>query len=556
VLAGGRFVLPPDWSANGGRRLCDLAAATLAVVVLTVSVRYLTTAVGGADSYGYASQADLWLEGRPWIDQSWGTKVPWPGANATFTPLAYTVSPDPARPWTIVPTYPPGLPWLMAAGKAIGGQEGMFWVTPIFSALMVLATYGIGVRLASPGAGLIAAWLVATSPVQVFMQLQSMSDSPAAGAWALAIYFVLGTTARAALAAGAFSAVAIAVRPNLVFGAAILGVWYLVRLWRALPEQRGARLRDGLLYGAASACGVAAVAMVNYTLNGSPFVSGYGTLDGFFSREYIWPNARDYFVWLLQTHTPAVLLGFVALALPIRAVWPAARDRAVIPVLGAFVVGVWAFYCYYLHFDAWWYLRFHLPLFPVLMTGVGAALMAILRKAPPLGRVMIAIAAVALGAYTLRIGRESGAFELWKADRHYPAVARLVRRSTDRESVIISMQHSGSIRYYGGRVTMRYDLLDPAWLDRAVEWLQGQGVRPYLLIDNWERPYVEERFKDQKALEHLQDPPAAQYRGTTTVTLWDLSAREDGIYPPTVEFVDDWSTPRSLEPVALQVPFD
>ena len=41
----------------------------------------------------------------------------------------------------------------MAAGKAVGGQEGMFWATPIFAALLVLATYGIGSRLASHEAG-------------------------------------------------------------------------------------------------------------------------------------------------------------------------------------------------------------------------------------------------------------------------------------------------------------------------------------------------------------------------------------------------------------------
>ena len=554
--AGGRFVLLPAWTANGGRRLCDVAAATLAGVTLVVSLVYLTTAVGGADSYGYASQADLWLNGRPSIDQPWVKPVPWPLARESFTPLGYALSPDAGKPWSIVPTYPPGLPWLMALAKGIGGQEVMFWIAPIFAALMVLATYGIGCRLVSPSGGLIAAWLVATSPVQVFYQLQSMSDGPAGGAWALAIYFLLGTTPRAAVAAGAATALAITIRPNLVFGAGILGLWYLVRLWHAAPAERGARLREGLLYAVSSACGIGAIAAVNYSLNGSPLRSGYGSLEGFFSRDYLWPNARDYFVWLMQTQTPVVLLGFVALALPTRAFWPAVRDRAVIPVLGLFVLGVWAFYCYYLHFDAWWYLRFHLPLFPVLMTGVAAALVALVRKAPPIGRVLMALLVVALGTYTMRIARETGAYELWKADRHYPAVARMVRMSTGPDSVIISMQHSGSVRYYGGRMTLRYDFLDPAWLDRAVDWMQSRGVHPYLLIDKWELPYVQKRFPGQKAMEYLRQPPAAQYRGTTTVMLWDLTRHVDGVHPPTIEFVDDWRNSRSLEPVPLVVPFE
>jgi hypothetical protein len=556
AVAGGRFVLPPAWSANGARRLCDLAAGVLAAVTFTIGVVYLTTAVGGADSYGYASQADLWLQGRASIDQPWVQSAPWPNARATFTPLAWALSPDVDRPWTIVPTYPPGLPWLMAVGKAIGGQEGMFWVAPILASLMVLATYGIGCRLASPPAGLIAAWLVATSPVQLFMQMQAMSDGPAAGAWALAIYFLLGTTPRAALAAGLATALAIAIRPNLAFGAGVLGIWYLVRLWRAEPSARGAEFRRGLLYAAGSACGVAAVAAVYNALNGSPFRSGYGEIENLFSRDYIWPNMRDYLVWLVQTHTPAVLLGFVALALPIRAIWPAARDRAVIPVLAAFAFAIWAFYCYYKYFGAWWYLRFHLPMFPVLMAGVGAVLVALVRKTPPVGRVLATVLIIALGAYTMRTAREAGAFELWKADRHYPAVARMVRTSTERDSVIISMQHSGSVRYYGGRVTLRYDLLDPAWLDRAVEWLESRGIRPYLLIDNWEKPDVVHRFAGQHAIQQLERLPAAHYRGTTTVVLWDLSRRKDGVYPPTVEFIDDWSNSRAFKPLPLLIPFE
>ena len=90
----------------------------MAACTLIVGVAFLTTAVGGADTYGYASQADLWLQGRATVDQPWASAVPWPNARSTFTPLAYAPSYDERRPWNLSPTYPPGLPWLMAAGKA------------------------------------------------------------------------------------------------------------------------------------------------------------------------------------------------------------------------------------------------------------------------------------------------------------------------------------------------------------------------------------------------------------------------------------------------------
>jgi hypothetical protein len=43
-------------------------------------------------------------------------------------------------------------------------------------------------------------------------------------------------------------------------------------------------------------------------------------------------------------------------------------------------------------------------------------------------------------------------------------------------------QNAGPTRYYGGRATLRFDLLDEAWLDRAVAWLASQDRHPYVLL--------------------------------------------------------------------------
>ena len=164
------------------------------------------------------------------------------------------------------------------------------------------------------------------------------------------------------------------------------------------------------------------------------------------------------------------------------------------------------------------------------------------------------IGVIALGVYTIRLAGQAGAFDRWKAERHYVAVARLVRHTTDARSVILSMQHSGSLRYYAGRVTMRYDLLDAQWLDRAVSWLSARGIRPYLLIDQWEEPYVRRQFEGQRTLEQLRHAPAARYQGTTTVMLFDLARVAGADYPPADEFLDDYRNARSIEPVALEIP--
>jgi len=87
-------------------------AAGLSIALTLIAAHYGPRAVGGADEYGYASQAELWLEGRLTIDQSFVRQVPWPYAERSFAPLGY--HPHPRDRGTLVPTYSPGLPMLLA----------------------------------------------------------------------------------------------------------------------------------------------------------------------------------------------------------------------------------------------------------------------------------------------------------------------------------------------------------------------------------------------------------------------------------------------------------
>src|SRR6185295_11129207 len=90
-------------------------AAMFALVAFGLGARFATYTASGADSYGYVSEADLWLKGTLIIDQPLHDEFTWRWANWTLTPLGY-------RPGeiggTMVPIYSPGLPLLMAAFKA------------------------------------------------------------------------------------------------------------------------------------------------------------------------------------------------------------------------------------------------------------------------------------------------------------------------------------------------------------------------------------------------------------------------------------------------------
>ena len=96
--------------------------------------------------------------------------------------------------------------------------------------------------------------------------------------------------------------------------------------------------------------------------------------------------------------------------------------------------------------------------------------------------------------------------------------------------MIFAGQHSGPIRYYAGRTIVRFDLLDRAWLDRAVQWLNAQGRRPYFLLEEWEVTEFQKRFAAANTLGTLALAPIVDYRAPGVpgaIYLFD-PARPDG----------------------------
>ena len=58
---------------------------------------------------------------------------------------------------------------------------------------------------------------------------------------------------------------------------------------------------------------------------------------------------------------------------------------------------------------------------------------------------------------------------------------------------------------------MRFDVLDPAWLDRAVEWLARAGRRPYILLEEQEVAEFRQRFRAARAVSGLDGAPLLIY---------------------------------------------
>ncbi len=491
-------------------------AGLAAVATLYAGIHWGSTVGGGADSYGYVSQASLWRAGRLTIREDIARQSPWPLALNTWAPLGYR--PAPGSRDTIVPLYSPGLPLLMAAFQTLGGFCAALVVVPLCGACAVWLTYSLGRRLgASPSACAAAAVLVATSPVFLYQLMNPMSDVPATAAWTLAAVLTAGGSP---LSAGAAAAGALVIRPNLV----LVGLALLV--WTAVLRRQAVRFLIGF------APGVLAVAAFNWALYGAPWTSGYGDLRDLYRLEYFGTNVRQFAAWMVQTQTPLALIAVLPLAAPRMLSGVIAGGGLLAASLIAAVVLSYAFY---IPFDAWWYLRFLLPMWPALMvmtTLAGSALLtgAALRMTgggnrplrTRLVRAVGCLAVAALAANGVRIAADRSTFELSRGERRYVDVARFVAAHTESRAVMISLQHSGTLRLYAGRLTLRFDQLDGVWLDRVVAFLEGRGRRPYIVLDRGEIDLFRRQFASTNT-GRLDWTPAATLDDTTFV--FDASDR-------------------------------
>jgi hypothetical protein len=508
------------WLQSHAARQHSLALVTLAALVagtLTVGFLFGSRTAAASDQSGYVSQSALWAARTLKIDQRFAARLPWPDASQSLTPLGYRIGPD----GSMVPTYAPGLPLLMALGRALHAC-GPYLVVPLCWALLVLFTFHLGREVFGTGTAVAAAVLVACSPVVVFMSLMPMADVPAATFWIGALAVAVRASPARALAAGGLTAIAILIRPNLVPLAVFPWLMAIARAstWRD-------RILRTALFAAASIPGAAGVAWVNATLYGSPLTSGYGDLGPGFALSHAATNLRRYPAWWLQSQGPLAFLFPAAL-------WFRRRregTRLELVILAMFAATLWLLYLFYLPFDAWWYLRFLVPAVPIVLL-VCADVVARAAGATATVRVAALTAFTVISAsHTLRFIDTLDLLGIGTGERRYLEPALYVAQATPPDAVILTAQHSGSVRYYTGRLILRWDSLDPAWLDRAVEFLRSRGIATYVLVEQWEEEPFRTRFTGQRTLSELERSPIATAR-SGDIKLYSL---QPGVVGPAVE---------------------
>ena len=475
-----------------------LAAAAAAGVLITGLI-YGTKAAGGSDVYGYVSQATLWLKGTLVLRQDFIAGLPWPNGAWSFSPLGY-------RPadfeHTIMPTYAPGTALLMALAQLVVGQCGPYVVGPLCGGALVILTYRLGVRVSSPVVGLVAACCVATSPTVLFMSNWPMSDVPCATFWTAALLAATRPGTARALIAGMATGIAILIRPNL----APLAVIPAAMLFWTRTHLRQ-RVRDVVVFGLGTVPFVAFVAWLFDYLYGSPLRSGYGDLSDLYAWSHIPRNLRLYAGWFLETQGILAFAGVLAPVFLWRNGNEHARLRLLLYVFGVLVV---AMYLVYAPFDFWTYLRFLLPAFPIAFV-LGANLVRELTvRARPAARA-VAMLLFALGTAGFGLSQSDGrnVLALGESEQKFADVGRFAGSTLPRNAVVYAQQHGGNVRFYGNRLTLRFDILDPEWLDRSLDYLRGAGYEPYVLLEEWEVPQFRQQFAGQRALALLDRRPIA-----------------------------------------------
>jgi hypothetical protein len=187
------------------------------------------------------------------------------------------------------------------------------------------------------------------------------------------------------------------------------------------------------------------------------------------------------------------------------------------------------------------------------MLGVGAVAIAADRWAPAAYTVVIAWLLFMLGANGVAISAERGVFNEWRNDRRYVDVAARVRQATDESSVIYTMYQSGSIRYYAGRQTFRFDLLHENWLDQSVGWFAARQVHPYALFANrTELEDFKRHFAGQRGADRLDESLVFTYSDQNVVYFYFYDLLQTDRRGPRVETSINLSRLRSMPP--LQTP--
>jgi hypothetical protein len=470
--------------------------ATAMVAVFMTGV-FATRSAAGADASGYISESGMLMSGRMFHADDL--------ADITRDRDPYVTSPlgwRPAGDGRQSPTYPPGLPLLMAIPHAIAGVSGAAAVVILSAGIAVLATAWLAFRLGGSTAAVIAAIFIAFTPVFIYQSIQPMSDVPVTAAWMLC-FMMLSTGRGGSLdpPAGIACAIAVLIRPNLAPLAIVPLFIAQRRVAFAIPV----------------AVAGALLAVMQWVWYGSPMRSGYGSADDLFALASIVPNASRYARWLIGT-APALIVAIFGIV--------RLRGHRVARGLLAFAILVIVSYLVYAVFDEWSYLRFLLPAMAILAVFAAVELSVWIDRWPVAVRPLLLFAVlVGVTAHALWVARSMDTFKLADQLRRVAVVGDFINQDVPPAAVIVAGEQSGSMRYYTDRPIVRWEAATPESLSAIGKALETSRRPVYFVLDAWEEGPFRAKFSAMPA-GALDWPPILDAGTSHRTRLWKLSDRD------------------------------
>jgi hypothetical protein len=441
---------------------------------------------GGSDSSGYLECAHLLSAGRVRTEYR---EIPGlPAANLpeyTYVPLGFKPS---ASKSEMVPTYPIGLPLIIAAIASVSGWEMAPHIALWLHAMAGVVLMFLLVRLSglAPGWAVLGAMLLALCPLYLTYAVQLMSDLPAT-TWAMATVL----TAWLARSRRGWAPVA-----GVAFGVAVLVRPTNIVLIAPVAIALGIDWRRWLAFGLGGLPLAVVQALFNQAAYGHPLASGYGQVDGLFQWENFSVTLAHYAVWLPLLLTP---FGFLAFGLP----WVARRAPRWSALLAAWAIAVLGIYAFYYHtHETWWYLRFVMPAFPAVWL---AALLVAQSLAERWGLAGAAAgwrgwsAGLALGlilaGFLWRWDYRNKPHYAGRGERAYQIAIQAMLPVLPPDAVIAAMQASGAIYCYSDYTIVRGDQIRPDTLPRIADACAAARRPLYALLQFEEqRDYPEHRL--------------------------------------------------------------
>jgi hypothetical protein len=462
LIARRAVALP--WTAIG----IGVAAAAYTVFLWS----YMGAVAGGADSSGYMNSARLMAQGRvsaP-VRRVSGLAVQLP--QTALVPLGFR----PHGPDAMVPTYPIGLPLAIAASATACGWERAADIPMLAHSLVGIALTAMLTRRCglSRRAGFIAALLLATSPLYLFISLQLMSDTAALVWTTMAVVLAWDARSRAQswrdVCTGIAASIAVLVRPTNVLVLLPLAVCI------------GLAWRRWLMLAAGSVPAGVLLLAYNVAAYHDPITTGYGDMGYRFTVGNVIPSLRNYATWLPVLLTP---IGLLALGLPAIVT----RLGRIAAVLTAWAAGYLVLYAFYYHtHEWWWYLRFLLPAFPPLIVGalcVGGVVWRAWGGDTRVKRATTVLAMIVAGliaAHNYYWGSRLHVLEIGRNEGVYPQTAAWATANLPQDAPVLAMQASGSFFYYTNFTIVRWDRCDRTMLTRLERRALAAGRPLYAVL--------------------------------------------------------------------------